>query len=68
MQRSIPPRSVACAVCGGQGFVKAAPLSVLPSHNGGGIRVSSGQGFHRKALWGSAVATPCWVCVGGQIT
>ncbi len=51
-----------CALCGGTGFVRAAPMSSLPTSRYGGPLVARSHGFHRKALWSRALTVPCWVC------
>jgi hypothetical protein len=53
-----------CQVCEGAGFVRAAPLTSLPTGRYGGVLVAASHGFHRKALWSRALTVPCWACGG----
>lgn len=57
---------MSCAVCGGVGFVKAAPISTLPTTLPGG-RVVVSRNVHRRAMWPNAVVTPCWVCAAAPV-
>jgi hypothetical protein len=56
-----------CPVCGGVGFVKAAPLSV-PARSRpwgkGQERVFVGANMRRRVLWNNAITVPCWACAG----
>ncbi len=51
-----------CEVCGGAGFVRAAPLTAPPTSRYGGTLVGASHGFHSKALWSRALTIPCWEC------
>lgn len=59
------PGEVKCDVCDGTGFVRAAPLSQLPTNARGTATIGASHGLHRKALWSRAMAVPCWSCGGG---
>ena len=56
---------MSCPVCGGSGFVKAAPLSMVPKAPiyGRGPHVAViGGNMRRRALWSKALIVPCFGC------
>jgi hypothetical protein len=56
-------REPKCLVCGGKGFVQAAPLTGINTNSFGMLNCTAvGRNNHRRALWSRAVTVPCFAC------